>query len=318
MNDVEFLEALMRYQDGCLDAEGLARLERELSVDPAKRRLFAETLVQAAALRGEFRLDAFRAPEVIAKHDRLSRRGVGTKRMAVALLSVGLLLGLAGSGVVWAMAKPRWVVSTSRVAALVDGGFESARDPVPAGFPQRFGDWGGDGVELIAEGASEGVRRLRFARADADANTPQGRAIACDLFQLVDLRGLIPQDPNVGNSVLELSAAFSDARPHDSNPSVSFYCQIYLFRGDPESIHQRWPSNIAEAVASGSASITTLGGGGWRDVTAKCLLSPEADFAVIHLIALPNLRVGMPDGLFVDDVRLMIKTQPLLPLRVVD
>jgi hypothetical protein len=26
----------------------------------------------------------------------------------------------------------------------------------------------------------------------------------------------------------------------------------------------------------------------------------------------------MPDGLFVDDVRLMIKTQPLLPLRVVD
>jgi hypothetical protein len=39
---------------------------------------------------------------------------------------------------------------------------------------------------------------------------------------------------------------------------------------------------------------------------------------VIHLIALPNLRVGMPDGLFVDDVRLMIKTQPLLPLRVVD
>ena len=26
----------------------------------------------------------------------------------------------------------------------------------------------------------------------------------------------------------------------------------------------------------------------------------------------------LPDGLFVDDVRLMIKTQPLLPLRVVD
>lgn len=317
MSEIEFLEAVMRYQDGCLDAEGLARLERELSDDPAKRRLFAQTLVQGAALRGEFRLDAFRAPEVVAKGDRLSWHRIGTKRMAAALLSLGLLLGLAGSGVVWAMAKPRWVVSTSRVAALVDGGFESARDPVPAGFPHKLGTWGGDGVAILAEGASEGVRRLRFVRADADANTPRGRAIACDLFQLVDLRGLIPQDPNVGNSVLELSAAFSDARPHDSNPSVSFYCQIYLFRGDPESAHRRWPSNIAEAVASGSASVTTSGGG-WRDVTAKCLLSPEADFAVIHLIAMPNLRVGMPDGLFVDDVRLVVKTQPLLPLRLVD
>ncbi len=202
---------------------------------------------------------------------------------------------------------------TESVSNLVDGGFEADPAPPTVGFPIRAGVWGGDGFELAGEGAKQGRRRLRFAKAEPDANMPQGRAIACDLFQLVDLRGLIGRRHQQGTSVLELSSEFVDARAENTNPSVSFFCQIYLFQGDPALVHQTWPLNIGEAVASGSASTTTLGKSGWRNVTARCLVPSEADFAVIHLSALPNLRGPMPNDLFADDVRLVVKTQPPLP-----
>jgi hypothetical protein len=74
-----------------------------------------------------------------------------------------------------------------------------------------------------------------------------------------------------------------------------------------------------KAIALGSAQVTTLGGSGdaWKHLTAKSLVSAEADFAVVQISARPNLRVPMPPQLFVDDVKLTLKTQPSLPVRVV-
>jgi hypothetical protein len=37
---------------------------------------------------------------------------------------------------------------------------------------------------------------------------------------------------------------------------------------------------------------------------------------VVHVAARPNLRVPMPDGLFVDHVRLVTKAQPVLPVQI--
>jgi hypothetical protein len=120
-----------------------------------------------------------------------------------------------------------------------------------------------------------------------------------------------------GDSVLELSADFLDARPHNTKPSVTFFCQLYLFQGDLTSLHQVWPQTNAEALASGSAQVTTLGSDakGVRTLTAKCLVPANADFAVIQLAARPNLRPAKLDELFVDDVRLSLRTQPTLPVR---
>jgi hypothetical protein len=73
---------------------------------------------------------------------------------------------------------------------------------------------------------------------------------------------------------------------------------------------------ISEAALSGSAETTTLGKSGWRNVTAKCFVPSEVDFAVVHVAARPNLRVPMPNGLFVDDVRLVTKAQPVLPVHM--
>lgn len=147
---------------------------------------------------------------------------------------------------------------------------------------------------------------LRFVKAEGDANAQDGRAMACDVFQLVDLRPLQANLSAVGDSRLELSANFLDTRPQNTKPSVSFFCQIFLLKGDAGSVYQTWPNNITEAIASGSAQVTALGGdgGAWRQLTAKSLMSAEADFAVVQISARPNLRVAMPPGLFVDDVKL--------------
>jgi hypothetical protein len=172
--------------------------------------------------------------------------------------------------------------------------------------------WSGDEAS-IADG------KLRFIAPGSDPGDPSARAISCDVFQLVDLRPLRHTLSLDGDSVLELSADFLDARPRNTNPSVTFFCQLYLFQGDPAALHQSWPQSITDVLASGCAQVTTLGtdGKGTRKLTAKCLVSTEADFAVIQIAARPNLRPAKLENLFADDVKLTLKTQPKLPVRIV-
>jgi len=160
---------------------------------------------------------------------------------------------------------------------------------------------------------------LRFENPGGDAGNPEGPAISCDVFQLIDLRPLRSSLSGEGEAVLELSARFLDARPAGRKPSVTFFCQIYLFRGDPAMMHETWPMNLAESLSSGSAMVTTLGGGpaDWKAITAKCLVPGDADFAVIQIAARPNLRPAKLESLFADDVKLTLKTHPTLPVRIV-
>jgi hypothetical protein len=119
--------------------------------------------------------------------------------------------------------------------------------------------------------------------------------------------------------VLELSADFLDGRNPNTKPSVSFFSQLYLFSGDPGSLHQNWPQSIPEALASGAAQVTTLGSDakGVRTLTAKCLIPDQVDFAVIQISARLNLRPAKLDELAADKVKLTLKTQPTLPVRIV-
>jgi hypothetical protein len=272
---------------------------------------------QAALLHDQFRQDAVRTPVVKLKETwtgRVRRHSV----LATTMLILGILVGLVGSGVVLAMTKVHLVVTTEELATLRDGDFESQPGVLPVGFPRRSGVWGGDAAEVVNSGAAQGRHRVQFVQAEADTATPQGRAIACDLFQLVDLRDLPRRPRSRESSLLELSARFLDARAENTNPSVTFFCQIYLFRGDLTTMHETWPSRISEAVSSGSAEVTTLGDSGWRLVTARCLSADDADFAVVHIAARPNLRGPMPADLYADDVKLTLKTRPSLPEQAVE
>jgi hypothetical protein len=222
--------------------------------------------------------------------------------------AAGLVIGLFSASLVLAVTSPK--ATTERLFSLVNGSFDDSS--VGHGFPHQIGGWSGDDA-AIADG------KLQFVAAEGDAGDPGTRAIACDVFQLVDLRPLKTLPRSGGEIVLELSASFLDARPANTNPSVTFFCQLYLFQGDPAQMHQTWPKSIPDALASSSAQATTLGrdAKGGRILNARCLLPGEADFAVAQLVARPNLRPTKLEGLFADDVKLTLKTAPELPVRIV-
>jgi hypothetical protein len=223
-------------------------------------------------------------------------------------MAAGLVIGLFSASIVWAISSPK--ATTERLFSLINGSFEEKR--LETGFPRQTGVWSGDEAS-IADG------KLRFIAPGSDAGDPSARAISCDVFQLVDLRPLRHTLSPEGDSVLELSADFLDDRPHNTKPSITFFCQLYLFQGDPAGLHQSWPQSITDTLASGSAQVTTLGtdAKGTRHLTAKCLVPAEADFVVIQISARPNLRPAKLDELSADNVKLTLKTQPTLPVRIV-
>jgi hypothetical protein len=240
-------------------------------------------------------------------------------RQASLGILIGLLVGGLGVSAVWAYSSTLIAATSQQLAALFDGGFENDSKTIGHGFPIRLGEWSGDDAAVVqreTDATPENKSALQFIAAKPDTAAVDGRAIACDLFQLVDLRSLRDRTDVRRDEVLELSADFLDDRHVNSNPSVSFFCQVYLFRGDPTAAHQNWPMTIGDSLSSGSAQITTLGGGDWKTATARCFVPDEADYAVVHIAAVPNLRVPMPERLLADNVRLNLKTQPVLPVRV--
>ncbi len=311
MNDTDFLAQAMRYQDGVLTPDELAAFETAMRDDPAKRQLFTDMQVRSMALHDRFRQEAFQrdTATAVCESKRTDRSVCFTWiTRPIAAMAAGLVIGLFSASIVWAISSPK--TTTERLFSLLNGSF--AENRLERGFPHQTGFWSGDEA-AIRDG------QLRFIAPGSDSGDPTGRAISCDVFQLVDLRPLRSSLNSEGDSVLELSADFRDGRAPNAKPSTTFFCQLYLFQGDLKALHKLWPQTNAEALASGSAQVTTLGSDakGTRTLTAKCLIPAQADFAVIQLAARPDLRPAKLDGLSADNVRLTLKTQPSLPVRIV-
>ena len=78
---------------------------------------------------------------------------------------------------------------------------------------------------------------------------------------------------------------------------------------------------IKEALAFGSGSAESWGGAPekWRSTVAKMMLPAGADFAVVQLVATKWTQGGQVAEFgeqFADDVRLTLRTQPKLPVRI--
>lgn len=316
--DAVFLEKVMRYQDGAMSAKECAAFENEMRDDAAKRRLFAEAQLRSMALHERFRQDAFR---VVPKPKRVAWFASFVSR-PFAAAAAGLVLGLFCATLAWAVASPRAVATMARVFALADGSFEMMSGKVPSGFPQQTGVWSGDESEVVTGGGAtpkDGARMLRFVRAEGDATVPNSPANSCDVWQLVDLRGL-RAEVGEGEATLELSASFLDARKAKGS-RVLFSVRVYAFAGEPSQLHADWPMAVKESLAFGSGVADAWGGAPqkWKHATAKMMLPSSADFAVVQLVATKWTTKGQTAEFgeqFADDVRLTLKTQPKLPVRV--
>lgn len=133
--------------------------------------------------------------------------------------------------------------------------------------------------------AKDGKQALRFVRAEREPTLPNYGAASCDVYQLVEL-GSLKADAAIGEASLELSVQFLDDRELAGEP-VKFISRVSVFAGSPEAILAEWPLTQKESLACGSGSFDSRGGSprSWHQVTTKVLLPPQADFAVVHLVA---------------------------------
>ena len=315
-------ELIQRYISGTITEEEALTLQEALKKEAELKDLYLSYINLDLTLEGHSNCESSTRPWLLAPElleGARPRRRLSLRQSLAA--AAGLLIGLFSASLLFAYASPQAVVTASRLLTLVNGGFEESSDGVGTGFPLKFGVWSGDAATVVQGASKSKGRVVCFERAEGDPAVPGGPANSCDLFQIVDLREIRAKGENQGDSVLELSADFYDARSIPS-PSLRFSCHLYLFSGMPEGLRSAWPSILRESLGFGVGSCVSQGGGGaddWRRVTARCVLPPDADFAVVQ-IACGKGRGGTVEapGLgqqFADNVTLVLKTQPKLPVR---
>lgn len=241
------------------------------------------------------------------------------RRLGWIAAACGVGAGIASASV-WSLAKPPTVHAQARSVHLADSESADRIGRVRSGFPTEVGIWAGDESEFVVRTDlpdAAGAPVLRFIKAEGEG--PFGLpAMACDVFQIIDLRPLHAQLRPDREATLELSAEFLDAR-EGGRPSIRFGCAIMLFAGDPAQLHAGWPAAAEEVLSAGrdhlaSADATS---GKWHRLTARCLFTAAADFAVIRLSAAQRAAVPNEFGRqFARHPRLVLKTQPHLTVRV--
>lgn len=326
MNEpLDLWELVSRLARGAASAGETRRLEEELRADPVFRAEYIRYLhldaeIRASILAPAAQSEVNSSARLTSESNRLAVRQTLRGRVitVAAVCLLAFLAGLAGTSLVRALG-PSYPHAMSRaLPGLVGGGFDGPVGPIPRGFPSGRGFWSGDESEIVSTAAPvEGTGCLRFIQPGVDRTRPQGPAVSCDVFQVIDLndiRGSIPWD---SEAVLELSALFRDTRTTRSGRIV-FLCQIFQFAEDPAEIAGTWPLNIPQAVGSAATLVASTGGepDKWLPAQAKCILSPAARFAVVQIGAKrpsPAFSLGHQ---YADKVALSLRTQPSLPSKI--
>jgi hypothetical protein len=318
--DNDLTDLMHRCLDGTADAAAIARLNDRLRTDAAARAIYLELADLHACLAVDESLWAAASDPVPVAQVRASR-----KWRPWGAAAAGLVIGLVTATMLSGLTAERPMATEAAVPELANAGFEASSGRVASGFPAQPSIWSGDdlevtGVAVDEEGRSvqpaEGGRMLRFVRPKSDPNTQNGRAISCDVFQLVDLRALRGRIPADCDAVLELSAAVLDAR-RGAPSTVSFLCKVSTYHGDPVELQRTWPEAERGALSLGAAHHKSSGGppDAWQTIGTRCILPAGADYALIHLAARPDGSATVLESIYADEVRLTLKVQPRLPVR---
>lgn len=226
--------------------------------------------------------------------------------LVAALLAVGLTVSSFG----WLLAA-RSDRAETRPLEITDGGFELLKGSVPAGFPTRAFSWGGDPSEIVA--LEDHPTVLRFLEAAGEPSVPNSPRQSCDVFQIVDIRGVRDRLLNSEEAFAELQLSLKDGRPAGSEP-VRFIAKVYVFEGSPTDIIGHWPPVADQTLGSGAGFRVTRGNTGWTPMTTRCVVPPTAGFLVVQIGAgsagepgSTSPRLGRQ---YADDVRLTLRTRP--------
>ena len=324
MNEEQDWDALIqRHLDGQTTTEEAETLSAQIVGDRGVRTRYLQAAQLHGALADEtlaLGLDSETPQPEVFHQSRPHRWQFAWPRGIAAGLVAGLFVGLLGVGMVWAVSTPKSQVSELPVA---NGDFEDSFGLTPIGFPSIFGSWSGDPAEVIKE--PDGNRILRFLETANVKGIPGGGAVACNVFQMIDISHLRQQlglDESGAQVTLELSAKFRrEAAPNDADlPKIKASCTLHLYDAEPETIGEAWPGVIQSAVGIGNKVIRLQPGDETATVTASCLLEPEARIALISLNVHSMLGTTTPvklGGYYADDVKLTVIKQPKLPVKVV-
>jgi hypothetical protein len=224
------------------------------------------------------------------------------------MLLVGLLLGVGGTGALWAVTTSLTRTHSERLLSLEANGGAVVGAELPRGMTENQ-TWGGDLARWFG-GSGFPKDSIRFVEASGEAESIN--PTSCDVYRIVDLRPL--RSTESGEMVsLEFSAEFLDNR-NEAGDQIRFTTRIELFSGEPSDFVRRWPRSRVAAVSAGSNQVSSLGGvaGNWRRVTANAFVPPAADFALLQLVATRKAD-GMParfEEQYVGGIRLKLRTQP--------
>lgn len=321
--NTDWNDLIQRHIAGLTTDEEARRLSTALKTDDALADLYVrhvelEVSLEAKAASAEATRELLTSSTVAPSSRWLSWRPLSAA-------AAGLVFGMLCTSIVFGFVMPRAVATASQLFTLVDGNFERNSGRLPSGFPASFGIWSGDYAEVVEGGsaqAMDGNRSLRFVQSERTSRLPNYGAATCDVYQLVSLSSL-KSAAELNDATLELTVHFLDARKQKGE-TVRFIAKLYVFAGKPNAQLEEWRLTQNEALASGGASATSLGGAPqtWRNVTAKVLLPSQAEFALVHLAThKPDNKSAsattMFPSLFADNVRLTLKIQPPLPVRLV-
>jgi hypothetical protein len=320
MNDDHLDQLISSHLHGTLTSEQSRDLEKRLLHSAADRERFWRESETHAMLHDALQIDLSISSAISPAKVGKAKRWFSWRPLTAA--AAGIAFGMICTSLVFGYVRSSTEAKASRLSVLLNGSFEKADGRVASGFPSEFGKWSGDDVEIVSGNAKDGKQALRFVQAKSQPGVANSGAPACDVYQLVDLRPL-KSKAEQGDTTLSLSTQFLDSRD-TAGEKIRFVARLHLFAGEPDGLSEEWPLPKKEALATGSGVALSSGGSPqtWKRVKTRVLLPQEADFAVVHIIVNTtedNLQRTTPAkfGLqFADDVRLTLKTQPVVPVRL--
>jgi len=324
MNEIRVHDLIERYLSGGLEGEDRQSLEAALLASPQARALYWQLATTHADMRewglGQFGLEA----TSVAARRRTPGWSWNNWPRSSAVTAAALLVA-AGSllfaGIAWAIVpRPRPILEIR--LPLADPGFETGNAPAtqPAEgctlgqLLPSYGAWASDVVRIT--GAEQGVtpyegsKMLCFEKplpAPGATDELRALALACDLFQFVDLKPL-HDDIATGEATLELSARFCDQAMQRDFP-LDFDVRLFVYDSSLKDVGETWPHARLDAVAMNQVRWrSSVAHSDWKRFATKTLLPPGSRFALVHItVGLTHERTSSSHlgRQYCDDVRLV-------------